>query len=482
MLSDRDALLAAIRANPEEDTPRLMFADWLDEHGQPERAEFIRAQCELARLADDGSDSQPVYEFLRDRDYVTRPSADWVRIDDGIHRRITLAARADELIAAHGADWLPRLPKRFRLEWGGFRRGFPHRLTLNDFRTRHLAELAPRLRATVPAVALVAGTFNDRSTRQLADADLLGHISGLELSYDCWAGLREFGRRPEAAGVRTLTVRSSYPAEVAAALVDSPRLTGLRELDLSLTPLSATDAEELFRAPHLRALKRLRVLGHRWTAETVRALAAGGFGQLTSLRLTHAALDDEAAEVLAGCPALAGLRDLDLGHNAITGRGVTALLTSPHLANVAFLGLEANPCGGVDADRLAAAAPGGLRMLHCHDSRFRTSDVRALARCPRLRTLWYLDLDAHNIGTPAVRELVRGFKDFCPPVVWLTYNRIDDRGAELLAKWKAARALRVLHLRYNPDMTDAGARALLDSPHLTNLDDLGVSNVGAETT
>ena len=30
MLSDRDALLAAIRANPEEDTPRLMFADWLD--------------------------------------------------------------------------------------------------------------------------------------------------------------------------------------------------------------------------------------------------------------------------------------------------------------------------------------------------------------------------------------------------------------------------------------------------------------------
>jgi uncharacterized protein (TIGR02996 family) len=29
-VSERDALLAAIRANPEDDTPRLAFADWLD--------------------------------------------------------------------------------------------------------------------------------------------------------------------------------------------------------------------------------------------------------------------------------------------------------------------------------------------------------------------------------------------------------------------------------------------------------------------
>jgi uncharacterized protein (TIGR02996 family) len=43
------ALLAAIRAAPDDDAPRLVYADWLDEHGQPERAEFIRVQCELAR-------------------------------------------------------------------------------------------------------------------------------------------------------------------------------------------------------------------------------------------------------------------------------------------------------------------------------------------------------------------------------------------------------------------------------------------------
>src|SRR5262245_44894995 len=51
-MSDAAALLAAIRQTPEDDAPRLVYADWLDEHGQPERAEFIRVQCELARRND----------------------------------------------------------------------------------------------------------------------------------------------------------------------------------------------------------------------------------------------------------------------------------------------------------------------------------------------------------------------------------------------------------------------------------------------
>jgi uncharacterized protein (TIGR02996 family) len=39
-----------IVADPDDDTPRLIFADWLDEHGEEERAEFIRLQCEYAGL------------------------------------------------------------------------------------------------------------------------------------------------------------------------------------------------------------------------------------------------------------------------------------------------------------------------------------------------------------------------------------------------------------------------------------------------
>jgi uncharacterized protein (TIGR02996 family) len=51
-MSDEQALLAAIRAMPEEDTPRLAYADWLDEHRRSDqheaRAEFIRLGCRKA--------------------------------------------------------------------------------------------------------------------------------------------------------------------------------------------------------------------------------------------------------------------------------------------------------------------------------------------------------------------------------------------------------------------------------------------------
>lgn len=41
-------LLADILERPEDDTPRLILADWLDDHGDPERAGFIRAQVMVA--------------------------------------------------------------------------------------------------------------------------------------------------------------------------------------------------------------------------------------------------------------------------------------------------------------------------------------------------------------------------------------------------------------------------------------------------
>jgi uncharacterized protein (TIGR02996 family) len=47
-MGDGDALLAAVLANPDEDTPRLVYADWLQENDQPERAEFIRGQVDVA--------------------------------------------------------------------------------------------------------------------------------------------------------------------------------------------------------------------------------------------------------------------------------------------------------------------------------------------------------------------------------------------------------------------------------------------------
>jgi uncharacterized protein (TIGR02996 family) len=42
--------LRAICERPEDEFLRLVFADGLDDNGRPERAEFIRLQCELEKL------------------------------------------------------------------------------------------------------------------------------------------------------------------------------------------------------------------------------------------------------------------------------------------------------------------------------------------------------------------------------------------------------------------------------------------------
>lgn len=47
---DYRAMLAGIRSDKADDLKRLVLADWLEEHGQTERAEFIRVQCELASM------------------------------------------------------------------------------------------------------------------------------------------------------------------------------------------------------------------------------------------------------------------------------------------------------------------------------------------------------------------------------------------------------------------------------------------------
>ena len=48
-MTERDVLLRAILADPADDAPRLIFADWLDEHGHSLRAHFIRVSIAVHR-------------------------------------------------------------------------------------------------------------------------------------------------------------------------------------------------------------------------------------------------------------------------------------------------------------------------------------------------------------------------------------------------------------------------------------------------
>src|SRR5262245_5359582 len=74
--SSADAFLADIRANSEDDNPRLICADWLEDYGDSDRAELIRVQCEQHRPG---------------------VSSD---------RRRVLACREGELLATHSGRWL----------------------------------------------------------------------------------------------------------------------------------------------------------------------------------------------------------------------------------------------------------------------------------------------------------------------------------------------------------------------------------------
>jgi uncharacterized protein (TIGR02996 family) len=52
--ADGEGLLRDILDDPEDDGPRLVYSDWLEENGRPERAEFIRVQVEKAALEASG--------------------------------------------------------------------------------------------------------------------------------------------------------------------------------------------------------------------------------------------------------------------------------------------------------------------------------------------------------------------------------------------------------------------------------------------
>ena len=59
-----EAFIADIIAHPDDDSVRLIYADWLEEHDEPDRAEFIRVQIELAELTRD-------YGDFRDGSFLT---------------------------------------------------------------------------------------------------------------------------------------------------------------------------------------------------------------------------------------------------------------------------------------------------------------------------------------------------------------------------------------------------------------------------
>src|SRR5262249_55046698 len=77
-MSLEQTFLADIQENPDDDTPRLVYADWLSEQedvAQRDRGEFIRVQCQLAKMTEDDPTRAPL--SAREEELLARYQVEW---------------------------------------------------------------------------------------------------------------------------------------------------------------------------------------------------------------------------------------------------------------------------------------------------------------------------------------------------------------------------------------------------------------------
>ncbi|OWK40988.1 TIGR02996 domain-containing protein [Fimbriiglobus ruber] len=237
MSDDEDGFLRAIRARPDDDAVRLVYADWLEEHGRPARAEFIRAQCAAEKVA-------------------ARPE------------KQRLEKRADDLLGEHREEWTravraaaPSLvPDSVQ-----FRRGFPALVVTTA--TRYLRDPASfsRLADGDPGIAVRVLVDDLDQLRQVVECPDVGGIRALDLSA-CDIGddgARVLAGAPNLSRLTSLNVSGSRVTDAgAAALAESTRLTEVRHLDLRGNRISAAAALRLIRSPNLARLRSLAVEGN----------------------------------------------------------------------------------------------------------------------------------------------------------------------------------------------------------------------------
>lgn len=250
--ADIRAFLRAIADAPADDPPRLVFADWLDDHDRPERAAFIRVEVELAR---------------------TPP---------GSAGRAALFARRDALVRAHGAEWFAWFTAP-DVTWAT-ERGFVTELTAP---AAEFVANADKWFATQPIARLTVtdvwtGYIPDRRclARELFTSPHLGHLSHLTLD---GAGVNAAGvywlsKNPNLSRLRELSLRANGVADAGArTLAGMPGLAGLECLDLVSNRVTNAGAQALIDSPHLDGLRELR-LSRNPIGDRVWALLEERFG------------------------------------------------------------------------------------------------------------------------------------------------------------------------------------------------------------
>jgi len=255
-MTDEHDLLKAICSDPDDDTIRLIYADWLDDNGRLTRADFIRAQIEYAQA----QPGDPLYRYSLWRNKAHEHTTS-----------VTLRAS------------LPDFPG---IEFGNFSRGFADDIHVED--ARALRASAPRVFGTFPVRSLRVRSLREPAI--LADTPQLAFVRRLNLIYT------------------RLTI------DALRIILASPYLNNLTFLELDSNALPNDMIGALVEAaPNLPALRHLQLGGNRVTDNgAVRLAQSLPFSQLHTLDLSNNLLGSPGAIALARSPHLAALNRLVL--------------------------------------------------------------------------------------------------------------------------------------------------------------------------
>ncbi len=268
-----EAFLNDICQKPDDDAPRLTYADWIEKQGDPERAEFIRVQVALARNTF-GMGHRPAAEIAR------------------------LLARERALLSRNEDRWLRPLRDLNAVGSFGseFNRGF------------------------VENVSIDATTFVEKG-------EDLWRVTPVRVLYLSEAGriARRLSRCPYLARVRHLEFDDELTFRALRTILESPYLSGLQGLWLSELSMSDEAVLALAWSSVMRSLRELSLIRTSITGSTLPSLLER-LPRLESFSLfINPAFEGERlAEVLAALnPAC--LRELEFHHVPLGTAGIRAL-------------------------------------------------------------------------------------------------------------------------------------------------------------
>jgi uncharacterized protein (TIGR02996 family) len=447
---DLEALLAEIRAAPDDDAPRLVFADALTEAGDP-WGELIVAACELSRL--DGE-----------------PSFDRERYD-------ALDARCGEIQGRRWREKALRVDGR-SFAVGTLDRGFCRSLVLPNDGSEALMRVQGYEFALLRELSIEAASESGLAT--LARWPLLPDLTRLSLrqayraSIDaaaCEAALKRIAKR---APLSSLSVHRLVFDPAALSRMLASLHASLRELEIDGNGALAGSL-----GLDWPALDRLALTGLDMTASDVDdAIVHAALDQLASLDLSHNPLGDDGIRAIID-RSFANLRALDVRHTELTGAGLHAMARAPLLRGLTSLAIGNGIYGLEESDppigplSVIAEVFDALTELELDEDAERPEDVVDLVRRLRspLRRL-RLRVGAHAVAV--VAQLVDNPALADLRELDLSDQRLGDRGAILLANAEL-RSLEDLDLS-DCEIGRDGARALAQSrtlPHTLELNLFG---------